>query len=410
MGTRAADSPASLDVELANFLADPGSLEDPHDLFRRLREVDPVHRTAQGRWMVTRHADAVQLFRDARFSRQAAAQQEFAPLGDIGEMFGAAFANLDGSSHRRVRQRLQAAFTPTAIAAWRPLVSETVVEVIARVRDRPNFDLLRDVAYPIPEQVICRILGVPFEDHASWSRWTSALATFNRAAGNPDERLRSIREAMVASRAYFVDLVQQKRRRPGEDLVSALVAADTDHPLSDDELAVTLSFLVGAGHETTANLIGNGMFHLFKHRDQWDLLTARPELAETAVEEFLRFEPSARSNPRMATEDIDIGGQALSAGSMVFTFVAAANRDPAKFSLPDTFDITRSPNEHIAFATGAHFCLGAPLARLEAQVAVAAIAAEFPDLEPAAGQNTRWRSVWVRSLESLPVQRTAVRR
>ncbi len=398
------DSPSSLDLELTMFLADPGSLENPHDLFRRLREVDPVHRTAQGRWMLTRYADAVQLFRDSRFSRQAAAREEYAPLGEIGDMFGATFSNLDGHAHRRIRQRLQSAFTPSAIESLRPLVSETVQEVMSGVRHRDDFDLLRELAYPIPERVICRLLGVPIEDHEQWSRWASVQISFNRAAGNPQDRLALVRDSMVAARTYFVELVGRKRRHPTNDLVSQLVRTDTEDPLTDDELAVTLSFLVGAGHETTANLIGNGMFHLLSNPSQWALLTAQPELAGSAVEEFLRFEPSARSNPRLAVEDIEIGGHHLPAGSMVFTFVAAVNRDPAKFASPDTLDITRSPNEHMAFATGGHFCLGAPLARLEAQVAFEAIARELPDLELASVQH-QWRSVWVRSLESLAVHR-----
>ena len=267
-------------------------------------------------------------------------------------------------------------------------------------------DLIEDLAYPLPVIVIAEMLGVPPEERDTFKRWSDDLvANMGPPGMNPDQDL--MKRAQTSSNEmadYFRERIAERRKAPREDLLSALIAAEErGEVLSEDEVLATCVLLLAAGNETTTNLIGNGMLALLRHPEQFQKLRDDASLTDTAVEEFLRYDGPVQATARVANEDVDIGGQKVEEGQMAMCVIAAANRDPAQFDDPETLDIARTENKHIAFGFGIHFCLGAPLARLEGQAAIAALMQRMPNLrlendEPA------WNGNFIlRGLRSLPV-------
>jgi cytochrome P450 len=411
-----------VEAAIARYLRDTSSLTDPYPIYRRLREVDPVHWSeALGYWVVTSHRDAETCFRDQRLSRHAAGLRQFgwvAAPGGPPEIERAVttwlstILNLDPPDHTRLRLLISRAFTPRAVAAWQSRTEQVVDTVLAGVEDERRFDLLAEIAYPVPETVICEVLGVPVEDHDRWKVWNGG---FNRAAifaGRnrgvddlaPDVRRRA-QDALLRWYDYFSDLVRRRRGSTGDDLVSLLVRAEEEGDrLSENELIGTLTLLIGAGHDTTANLVANGMLALMRHPDQYALLRQEPQRAGDVVEEVLRYDGPARGQPRVALSDAAVAGRTIRAGDTVMVIVNAANRDPDRFPDPDRFDITRRDTGHLAFASGIHFCIGAALARMEAEVVFRKIAQLDTVLElddaPLAYKPTHGRN-----LTALPVRR-----
>ena len=309
--------------------------------------------------------------------------------------------SVDDPDHKRLRGLVSKAFTPRYIEGLRPHIQQIADELLDRVQDQGHMDIVRDYAYPLPINVISDILGVPRKNREQIRIWAEALAGGERVRDEErNTRVRSFSE-------YIVHLVAEKRLHPQEDLLSQLIQMEEegDH-LSEAELLSMAGLLIFAGHETTSNLISIGTLMLLDHAEQLEKLTADLSLVPSAVEEMLRFNgPVLSPVPRFATEDLELGGQSIHKGDMVITMLASANRDESQFTDPDELDIARRLNRHIAFGQGIHMCLGAPLARLEGDIAFTTLLKRMPNLRLAAPRETiTWRGNFtLRGLTSLPV-------
>jgi cytochrome P450 PksS len=298
---------------------------------------------------------------------------------------------------------VQDAFTPRLVEQMRGRIQALADRLLDQVQGRGGMDLIRDFALPLPTTVIADILGVPVEDRHKFHRWSNALVS---AGSSTWGLLKAVPNGWALLR-YVRKFIRRHRGRPREDLVSALARAEeAGDRLSDDELLAMVFLLLVAGHETTVNLIGNGTLALLEHPDQRERLRSDPALIKPAVEELLRYaSPVDMATERYAREDVTVAGVSIPRGDMVFAVVASANRDERQFPNPDALDLTREPNRHLAFGLGAHFCLGASLARLEGQIAIGTLLRRFPDLRLAvAPEVLRWRrGLVLRGLEGLPV-------
>lgn len=333
----------------------------------------------------------------------ASDQRHASQVPDIAaEALSSVLLFVDAPDHTRLRGLISKAFTPRSIDHLRPRIAALTEELLAPLQEVGRFDVIDDFAYPLPVTVICELLGVPAADRDLFRRLTGDMAAVIDVDATPEQYGRAA-GAMLTFTAYLVPLFEQRRREPQEDLISALVAAEEagDH-LGADELLTTVILLLVAGHETTMNLIGNGLLALLRHPDQLDLLRTQPDLMPAAVEELLRFDTPVRRVVRTALHDAVVDGQHVRAGDQVMAMLHDANHDPAVFASPELLDITRDARPHVAFAAGAHYCLGASLARAEAQIALAALIA-LPDLELAVEQ-PEWRPLaTLHALQSLPV-------
>jgi hypothetical protein len=386
----------------------PGFNADPFPHYHRLREADPVHQSPLGFWVLTRYEDCVAVLRDQRFGR--AGFEGFlesvygSPPGH--ERLPRSMLFQDPPDHTRLRALVSRAFTPRVVEGLRPRIQQVVDEIIDRALDARSMEVIGDLAYPLPVTVISEMLGVPAGDQESIKGWSADIARSLDAIGlqvDPD----IVDRGRVARRAigdYFRQLLPERRRQPRNDLLSLLIAAEEQgDKLSEGELLSTCILLYIAGHETTVNLIGNGLLALLRHGDQLRRLREEPALAASAVEELLRYDGPVQRTARFTTVDVEIGGRAIDKGAMVVTVIGAANRDPAQFPDPDRLDLSRVDNRHIAFGFGIHFCLGAPLARLEGQVALGTLARRLPALALAT-DTIEWRESQVlRGLKALPI-------
>jgi cytochrome P450 len=359
---------------------DPAFRDDPYPSLKRLRERDPVNLTPLGIWRLTRYADVHRLLYDVPAGVRTTAGE----LPGVDEATAGPrrfMLQQDPPTHTRLRRLVSGAFTPRAVGALRPKIERIVDDCLARVRDRGRMDVIADLALPVPSTVICELMGVPVGDRDRFTQWT-AQATFGLAAGIlPPEVLERATAAAMALAAYFQDLVAERRGRLGDDLLSALIRAEeAGDRLSPLELISQAIGLLIAGFETTIGLIGNGVRALCLHPDELARLRAEPALIASAVDECLRWDGPIILTARVLHADVEFGGRVLPKDARVWGVLAAANRDPAAFPDPDRFDIARRPNEHLAFGGGAHFCLGAHLARVEAEIAIGRLVAEFDDL------------------------------
>jgi cytochrome P450 len=348
----------------------------------------------------TSHAAVTAVLREPGWSsdqRHAAAVPEAA-----GELLSKILLFMDAPDHGRVRGLVSKAFTPRTVDLLRPRIAELTGELLAPLRDAGRFDVIADFAYPLPVTVICELLGVPAEDRSLFRRLTGDMAAVVDLDATPEQFGRAAGAALTFA-AYLVPLFEQRRRAPRDDLISALVAAEeAGDRLGADELLTTVILLLVAGHETTMNLIGNGLLALLRHPDQLALLRTQPDLMPAAVEELLRYDSPVRRAVRTSLHDATVDGHPVRAGEQVIAMLDEANHDPAVFASPDALDITRDARRHVAFGGGAHYCLGAALARAEAQIALHALIA-LPDLALAVDE-PRWRPLeTLHALESLPV-------
>lgn len=407
-------APAISDDELLS----PEAVADPYAWFGRLRDREPVAWNARYRsWVLTSYDDNALALRDVRFSsdritpvieRERRRPDPDADLLDTLELLDGWMVFKDGAEHRRLRRLVHKAFTPRMVAQMRGEVERVADELLddaeAAATGDGELDLLRAYAYPLPAIVIAGMLGVPPEDRDRFKRWSDDIAALVFGGLEDPSRHSRAREGMRAFVRYMTALVERARRDPRDDLASALVRAhDDDDALTEREVVATCVLLLFGGHETTTNLIANGLLALLRAPAQAELLRADPGLIASAVEEFLRYDGPAKVVVRVAAEELEIGGRTLAAGDRVFLVPLAANRDPAVFDRPDELDITREDNPHLGFGQGLHYCLGASLARLEGGVAIPRVLARFPDLRLAAEQLT-WQPVLLsRGLTRLPV-------
>ena len=312
--------------------------------------------------------------------------------------------SLDPPDHTRLRTLVTKAFTPRVVEQLRPQAQAIVDEALDRAAAQGEMELIEDLAYPLPVAVIARMLGVPREDWPRFREWSRVLVGSLDPVAVPDpEQITAVRTAQDALTDYLAGVVAARRGEPRDDLISALIAVEErGDVLNEQELLVMLNLLLVAGHETTVNLIGNGMLALLRNSDQLALLRRQPELIDSAVEELLRFDSPVQLTGRVAAEPCELAGQQIRSGQLVLTLLGAANRDPQQFPDPDRLDLTRSPNQHFSFGRGIHFCLGAPLARLEGRIAIGSLVRHFPDLRQA-GDAVRGETITLRGLTRLPL-------
>ncbi|MGH9002956.1 MAG: cytochrome P450, partial [Acidimicrobiia bacterium] len=358
-------------------LLSPEALADPYSALAALREEHgPVCWSGRHRaWLLTSFAEVAGGYRDDRLSSDrvgaiarhldAAGREAMAPTL---ELLRGWMVFRDEPDHTRLRDPVRWAFTPKAVEGLRAQVQALVDELVDGVVEAGTCDLVAAFAFPLPAMVIAHLLGVPAADREKFGTWSRKLAAVVFGAGDDPERRALATEASTEFTGYFRWLVAQREAEPGEDLVSALVAAQGDDGLSAGELAGACTLLLFAGHETTADLLANGTVALERHPGQLDRLRRDPGLWTMAVEEILRYDAPTKVQVRVVTRDHERSGRRLGAGDMVYLCLAAANRDPVEFPDPDRFDVGRDPRQHIAFGLGPHHCLGAPLARLEGQI------------------------------------------
>jgi cytochrome P450 len=404
-------SPDGLITGWAGFSGPEG--DNPYRLYADARREAPVRPVvlADGRpaWVVTGYDEARQALLDPRLAKDfrtaLAIRPEIVAPGFTHPLFGHHMLSADGDDHSRLRRLASAGFSAARMAALRPRVQAIVDGLLDDLERSPAgdpVDLVAGFTLPLPITVISEMLGVPVEDRAPLRAWFDAV--FGTAVA-PIADARG-REAADAAHAYLSDLVAAKRAEPADDLLSVLTASVDGDSFGDEELVSTAWLLVVAGHDTTVNLIGNGLVALFRHPDQLARLRADLSLVPAAVEEFLRYDgPVQHTTFRMTTEPVTLGGVEIPAHEQVLVAVAAADRDPGHFADPDRLDITRPENRHIAFGHGIHFCLGAPLARLEGDVAFTSLLRRFPALRPAvAVEEFHWTyRLVLRGLDALPV-------
>ncbi|HWL64432.1 MAG TPA: cytochrome P450 [Actinomycetota bacterium] len=385
---------------------------NPWPIYHRLREQDPVHFSDFGTCLLTRYDDAVAVLRDKRFSVEHRNYLEDRPLNTLGEGFGPAPSERDMSNvmlfvdpprHTRLRTLVNKAFTPRVVEKLRGRVQEVVDELLDAVEDKGEMDVIEDFSYPLPVKVICEMLGVPQEDTKNIRVWSRQIAPILDPIVT-DEAQAGIEEAESHLQPYWDGLIEDRRNDLRDDLLSELIRAeDEGHRLNHEELRSTCNLILIAGHETTMNLIGNGLLALLRNRDQLEKLQENPGLARSAVEELLRFDSPVHLTARSASEELEVGGSKLPRGQLAIIAIGGVNRDPAYFPDPDRLDIERDPNHHIAFSAGAHYCVGATLARLEAAIAFPRLLERLPKIDLAVESPEYRETITLRGLAELPV-------
>lgn len=385
----------------------PETLSDPYPIYAALRENGPLHRTPRGAWLVLAYEPAVAILRDHdRFSVEHSKYRK--PNSDTGPgPVERGMENImlfkDPPDHTRLRTLVNKAFTPRVVESLRARIKEIVDELLDDAEQRGEMDVIADFAYPLPVRVIAEMLGVPPEDRTRFKEWSRGVAPILDPMLS-DETFFHVAEAGLHLAVYFDELVAERRAQPQTDLVSELIAAeDQGEKLNEEELRATLILLLVAGHETTMNLIGNGLYALLRNRDELGRLAEDQSLGKSAVEELLRYDGPVHLTARTAIQDVEVHGTKIEAGEMCVVLLAAADRDPAQFPDPDRLDVGRSPNKHLAFSAGGHFCVGATLARVEGQIAFDALVKRFPNIALAT-DDVRYRpTVTLRGLDALPV-------
>ncbi|MRG97421.1 cytochrome P450 family protein [Polyangium spumosum] len=393
-------------------ILDPGFKANPFPYYARLRAGAPVHPTKleDGRtaYLVTRYDDVVAVLKDPRFlkdrmavlSPEQLAEQPWVP--DFVAGLQRNMLDVDEPDHRRLRNLVHKAFTPARVEDMRGRVQQIADDLLAKVASRGRMDLVRDYALPLPLTVIAELLGLPEASRPRFHRFSNALM---QTTSNL-KMLLSLPLFWLVIRELRA-LIKERRARPRDDLLTALVQVEEEGSrLSENELLAMIILLTVAGHETTVNLIASGTLALLQHPRELERLRSDPSLFKTAIEELLRFtNPVEMATERYAREEVELGGVRMRRGELVLVVLASANRDPSQFADPDKLDLARDPNRHVAFGQGIHYCLGAPLARLEGQIALATLLRTLPDLRLDAAPHTlRWRPTYiVRGLEALPV-------
>lgn len=389
----------------------PDFIRDPYPAYERLRTLDPMHQTPFGSYLASRHAEASLVLRDKRFGKDFVDRtvRRYGPKIMEEPVFRSMqhwMLHQDPPDHTRLRGLVVKAFTARRVEDMRPRIQHIVDETLDRIAPAGHMDLIEDFAFRLPVTIICDMLGIPEEHRERF--YTNARADgrlLDPVPLSPDE-IKAANEGNVAAQEYFQDLFELRRSNPGDDLTTQLVQAEeAGSKLTNEELTANIILLFGAGHETTVNLIGNGLLALYRNPDQLALLKARPDLITNAIEEFLRYDSSVQLTGRTALEDIeDLGGRRIPKGEGVLCLLGSANRDPAVYpDRPDQLDITRPNVKPLSFGGGIHFCLGAQLARIEAEIAISTLLRRLPGLRLDDAEHPEWRPTFVlRGLKRLP--------
>lgn len=391
-------------------LASPAFKADPYPFYAGLRAEAPVFRTVlpdkQVAWLITRYEDVANVIKDERFAKDrlntlVAGQRVKSPwVPGFAKPLARNMLDLDAPDHTRLRALVHKAFTPRLIERLRERIHRLTDELLTAAERKGSLELVADFALPLPITIIAEMLGVPVQHRHRFHRWTNNVV----AVSSGRDALMAI-PSIWAFLRYIRRLIKERRAAPRDDLISALIQAkEAGDSLSEDELLSMVFLLLIAGHETTVNLIASGALALMQFPEQADMLRQEPALIKTAVEELLRFtSPVQMATERYAREDTTIAGTTIPRGDLVFAVIASANRDERQFDAPDILDLTRDPNRHLSFGQGVHYCLGAPLARLEGQIALPALLQRYPRLRLKAS-NLQWRrGLVLRGLERLPL-------
>ncbi|MFP7493915.1 cytochrome P450 [Terribacillus saccharophilus] len=388
---------------------DPEFIRNPFPAYDYIREKDPVFRMlmphGQYAWVITRFEEASEIVSDARFVTNYPMQdpEDDSDLPAHKAIISRNLLSVNPADHRRLRRLIQKAFTPKMIKNLRGRIEEITDELLDKVQHNGEMNLIEDFAFPLPIKVICEMLGVPVKDQFKFQDWSNHLmeSVNNPALSQQGE------DATIGFVNYLQTLISERRQQLGEDLISDLIKVEEEgDSLSEHELYSLIFVLIIAGHETTVNLIGNGVLALLEFPEQKQKLIENPEFIHSAIEEILRYNgPAEVSNVRWAAEDVTVAGKTIKKDDMVFVALSSANRDPEAFADPDAFDITRKVNNHLAFGKGVHFCLGAPLARLEGEIAIRELLRRMPDLRMKDDQDALvWRQgMIIRGVKEIPV-------
>jgi cytochrome P450 len=391
------------------------TLQDPYPTYARLHEAGPLHFVNVGgtwaAWAIFGHAECSALAKDPRCSAKRA-QQMLLPLplsrqsefSELARMLSLWLIFMDAPEHTRLRKLLNKGFSAVVLDRLRPQVEAIVDRMLKPLRHGSQIDLMREFANPLPVRIISEMLGVPQELHDTFVNWSRAVAAFR---GNPNrtvEEARAAQDALQELTAFFRTTVAERRRNKGNDLISLLIDIEEEgEVLTEEELYAQCISLLFAGHETTRNLIGNGMYTLLKYPAETAELREDPEIIRSAVEELLRFESPVQFTARVLKEEIELCGQRIPKRSTILCMLGAANRDPKQFKEPNKINLRRTNNQHLAFSAGPHFCIGSQLARLEGQVALLNLVQRFPKMK-LAGPRPDWASTFgLRGLTSLSV-------
>ncbi|MEZ4504244.1 MAG: cytochrome P450, partial [Dehalococcoidia bacterium] len=390
----------------------PSFLKDPYPSYAALRAREPVHRSmALQAWVITSYDRCVEVLRDpdtyssemeraqSQLGRALNQQRAESPLGQVPTAL-----NSDPPTHTRLRGIVNRAFTPRTVEEMRPHIERLTAELLDAIEPGTPFDLMSALAQPLPVIVIAEMLGIPPGDRERFKRWSDAIAAATGVL-TPLPEIEAARRAAQELIDYLEPIVEARRRQPEGDLLSALVQAeDEGHRLTRDELLAFAILLLVAGNETTTNLIGNGTLALLRNPDQLDVLRADPELLSNAIEELVRYDSPVQGVVRFTKRPADLGGQTIAEGDTVLVMLGAANRDPAHFTEPEVLDVRADRERHIAFGLGPHFCLGAPLARMEAEIAFRGLLERFPALTLTEDGPQQGGTFILRGLERLPLR------
>jgi cytochrome P450 len=414
---------------------------NPYPFYEQLRNQDPIHWDEElGFWVFTQYSDIDALYTDERFSRAQGLMRGFQRLSEperqiaepVYHSFSKTVFYADPPYHTHLRGLMNHAFTPRRVERLRPYIQKIVDELLEAAQAQPEVDVIHDLAYPLPVIVIAELLGLPAGDRAQFKKWSDDLfAILGTVRHKPSDLLEQAAQSLGEMTSYIKGLSRKRREAPQDDLLTALLSVTEEdelacpHPhgsaslpppgqiipeektlsaLNEEELVANINILLSTGHETTTHLIGNGLLALLQHREQFEKLRSRPTLLAPAIEEMLRYDNPVQITYRSALEDSMIKGKSIRKGDLVNTIIASANRDPRRFSNPDSFEITRSEGRHLGFGIGIHFCIGAPLVRLEAEIVFETILRRFPGIS-LAGETLEWQEHPIfRGLKSMPVR------
>jgi cytochrome P450 len=405
------DAPIDFGAELAS----PAVLADPHAVFHRMRREEPVHHSrALGAWLVTRYEDVLGGLRDPRLSsdRIPSILDAQVAAGDRGSVRDfertrrTMMVNMDGPAHHRLRRLVNPGFTPAAIDAARPMIQSAVDRLLDRAEGLDRLDVVADYAEPLPTLVICELLGIPAEDRPSLRTWSDNAARLLGAThGASGSTARTANDAVVDLERYFLRLIEERRRRPGDELLSVLIRGESEGLMTSEELSSQCQMLLVGGHLTLIDQLCNAVHAFLIHPAQLRRLRLDPSLLGSAIEEVLRYDPPLSFVHRVAATHFELGGAPIRQGDRVLLCLAAANRDPEAFADPDTFDIGRFGNRHLSFGSGPHACAGGGLARRELEIALSTLFRRLLRLalDPENPPRRRSGSLMFRGFHSLPV-------
>ncbi|MFT4580438.1 MAG: cytochrome P450 [Gammaproteobacteria bacterium] len=394
---------------------DRATINDPLTIFRHLQDEDPCHWCAPLKsWVFTRYADVREVLLDEQISADrltpyfaSLPSEQRRGVAEVIKYLNTWVAFKDPPDHMRIRSLLNKVFTPGAIRNLRPSITDAVAQLIDPLRNIEAFDFVKEFAYPLPATVILTMLGLPPEDMERLHEWSAEMQPFIGGATTSTDKYARAEAGAIAMADYFRAAIRERASRPRDDMLTKLVACrENDDALSEDEVIGSAILFLFGGHETTTNLIGNGVRALLQHPEQGSQLRAKPELTKAAVEEILRFDGPTLASVRLVGTEHERHGRTLKRGDRVFVMIHGANHDQRIFDDPGIFEITRNPNPHLTFNYGIHFCLGAPLARLEGEIAIGEVFQQLPNLGLAANQYDYMDTMVMRGVWTMPVRQT----